>query len=285
MEQRLFDDFENLRRTIQTFNKALNEGRCIAWLAPWHQLNQHSELGDILFDLWYEEDQDGRETRLYPGLVGISREHMLYANEINVAKDRFRKTVNDIKDADSVLWREIQGRLAKRYKMLNDRLSQEGLARVHLKQVFRHIPLLVQRPEKVGFSWYTSGRSIKKIDVKTAYELLCKLNTESPHIKIQLNRISSLPANEPLARVQAQAPVLRANIIFANKSRRAMNVSLPILFPHEGLADLPDFNIPSATPPSERQRLVRSDNKIEDDAFLPSIRVHRYAQKQKPRFL
>lgn len=285
MEQRLFDDFENLRKAIQTFNQAIKDGRTIRWLAPWHQLNHHADLSDILFDLWYEEDQDGRETRLYPGLVGVPREHMLYANEINSAKDRFRKTVNEIKESDSIFWREVQGRLAKRYKMLNDRLSQEGLARIHLKQVFRHIPLLVQRPEKIGFSWYTSGRSIKKIDVKTAYNMLCKLNTDSPHVKIQLDRLASLPSTEPLARVQAQAPVLRANVIFANKSRRAMNVSLPILFPHEGLADLPDFNIPPETPPSVRQRLVRSDNKLEDDAFLPSIRVHRYAQKQKPKFL
>lgn len=284
MEDQLFKQFETLRDSMREFSKTLSNDRNTIWLANWNNLGSNATMEDILFDLWYQEDQDGRETRMYPGLVAITPHQITYANEINLAKDRFRKTVQKIKADDSVFWREIQGKLARRYKTLNDQLSREGLSRIHLKQVFRHLPLVVSRPEKVGFSWYTSGRSIQKITTNEAYDLLCKLNTESTHIQIQLERLASLPSNEPLARVQKQAPVLRANIVFANKQRRSLNVSLPLLFPNEGQIDLPDFNIPPETPPAVRQRLVRSDNRIEDEAYLPSIRVHRYAQQQKPNF-
>lgn len=284
MEGLLFKQFEILRDSMRDFSNMLTNERSTIWLANWNNLGANASIEDILFDLWYQDDQDGRETRMYPGLVGITPHQITYANEINLAKDRFRKTVQKIKADDSVFWREIQGKLARRYKTLNDQLATEGLSRIHLKQVFRHLPLVVSRPDKVGFSWYTSGRSIQKITTSEAYDLLCKLNTESTHVQIQLERLAGLPSNEPLARVQKQAPVLRANIVFANKQRRSLNVSLPLLFPNEGQIDLPDFNIPPETPPTERQRLVRSDNRIEDEAYLPSIRVHRYAQKQKPNF-
>jgi hypothetical protein len=284
MEDQLFKQFEALRASMRDFSKTLENEHNTIWLANWHSLGTNATIEDVLFDLWYQDDQDGRETRMYPGLVGITPHQITYANEINQSKDRFRKIVQKIKEEDSIFWREIQGKLAKRYKTLNVQMSREGLSRIHLKQVFRHLPLVVSRPEKVGFSWYTSGRSIQRITTKQAYDLLCKLNTESNHIQIQLQRLAALPSNEPLARVQKQAPVLRANIVFANKQRRSLNVSLPLLFPNEGQIDLPDFSIPPETPPTERQRLVRSDNRIEDEAYLPSIRVHRYAQKQKPNY-
>jgi len=284
MEQSIFKQFENLRSAMLIFARELNGHTKVQWLAPWNGLGQAANIEDILFDLWYHEDQDGRETRIYPGLIGLSREQFTYANEINVAKDTFRSTIAQIKELDKANWREIQGRLARRYQALNDQMQREGLNRLHLKQVFRHLPLVVSRPEKVGFSWYTSGRSIKKTSKQQAYELLCKLNTEASHIRIQLERLASLSDDEPLARVQKQAPILRANLIFADKKRRSLNVSLPLLFPHEGKGELPEFNVPALEPPVQRSRLVRSDNRIEDDAFLPSIRVHRYASATKHVF-
>ncbi|ATX76858.1 conserved hypothetical protein, DNA replication terminus site-binding protein domain protein [Reinekea forsetii] len=284
MEHSIFKQFEHLRSTMLIFARELNDQAKVQWLAPWHGLGQSATIEDILFDLWYHEDQDGRETRVYPGLIGLTRQQFTYANEINIAKDTFRSTIAQIKELDKANWREIQGRLARRYQALNDQMSREGLNRLHLKQVFRHLPLVVSRPEKVGFSWYTSGRSIKKTSKQQAYELLCKLNTDSSHIRIQLERLASLSDDEPLARVQKQAPILRANLIFADKKRRSLNVSLPLLFPHEGKGELPEFNVPPIEPPPQRTRLVRSDNRIDDDAFLPSIRVHRYASAVKRAF-
>lgn len=280
-DKKLFDHFERMRRSISAFARSVNQYDSAHWIAAWAGSVRAPDLEDLLLDLWYQEDQDGRETRIYPGLIALNREQITLAAEVNLAKDQFRKVVHAMKEEDSVRWREIQGQLARRYQGLNDAMSREGLSRLHLKQVFRHMPLVVKRPDRVGFSWYTSGRSIQRITKQEAWERLTQLNTESAHIRIQMERLATLPDNEPLARVQRQAPVLRANLVFADGRRKSMNVSLPLLFPSQGVNELPDFSVPPETPPNERQRLVRSDNKLEDEPWLPSIRVHRYRQERK----
>ena len=280
-DKKLFDHFERMRRSISAFARSVNQYDSAHWIAPWAGSVRAPDLENLLLDLCYQEDQDGRETRIYPGLIALNREQITLAAEVNMAKDQFRKVVHTMKEEDSVRWREIQGQLARRYQGLNEAMSREGLSRLHLKQVFRHIPLVVKRPDRVGFSWYTSGRSIQRITKQEAWDRLTQLNTESAHIRIQMERLSALSDNEPLARVQRQAPVLRANLVFADGRRKSMNVSLPLLFPSQGVNELPDFSVPPATPPNERQRLVRSDNKLEEEPWLPSIRVHRYRQEKK----
>lgn len=276
IETRFFDQFERIRRAVLAFTKSVDHYDSPHWIAPWSETGRTFELEDALLDLWYLDDQDGRETRVYPGLVALNHEQITLAAELNLAKDHFHKTVQTLKERDSVKWREIQGMLTRRYQNLNEQLSREGLVRLHLKQVYRHIPLVVKRPDRVGFSWYSSGRSISRITKKEAWDRLVQLNTEATHIQIQMQRLASLPDNEPLARVQRQAPVLRANLVFADGRRKSMNVSLPLLFPSQGINALPAFSTPPVSPPTQRQRLIRSDNKLEDEAFLPSIRVHRY---------
>ena len=96
----------------------------------------------------------------------------------------------------------------------------------------------------------------------------------------QLQKMASIAENTPLAQVQNQAPLMRANLFFENQlpglpDRQAMNIAMP-LFILAKEAVLPPFNIPSATAPEKRTRAKRSDAQLEDDAFLPSIRVFRY---------
>lgn len=278
----LFQQFDQLKTSITAFTRSLEQQDNTYWMADWHGPSSQVGLDSALNDLWYQEDQDGRETRLYPGLVSLNRQQLTYATEINLLKDQIRQTVQQLKEAEDSQWREVQLKLAQRHRVLHEHLSRDGLNRLHLKQLFRHIPIVVTRPEKVGFSWYTSGRSIKKISKAEALAMLLKLNTEAAHIKIQLERLSSVSDSEPLARVQRQAPVLRANLVFPDRKRKSMNVSLPLMFPSEGKQDLPDFNVPLPTPPADRSRLQRSDNKLEEEPFLPSIRVHRYIQPKQP---
>ena len=89
MEDILFKQFEELRDSMRDFSKTLTTDRSTIWLANWHNIGTNATMEDVLFDLWYHEDQDGRETRMYPGLIGTSPHQMIYANEINLNKDRF----------------------------------------------------------------------------------------------------------------------------------------------------------------------------------------------------
>jgi hypothetical protein len=110
------------------------------------------------------------------------------------------------------------------------------------------------------------------------------MGEEKPHIQQQLQQLNTLAQHEILAQIQTQVPVVRANLVFkllnekghAETVRKAMNVSLPLLVPEEENPLLPVFNEINEQPPMTRTRIARSDFKICEEVFLPSLRVHRY---------
>jgi hypothetical protein len=54
-----------------------------------------------------------------------------------------------------------------------------------------------------------------------------------------------------------------------------MQTPLPVLVPLQPGERLPDF-VPIAPEPLDTPRLRRTDVRIEDEPFLPSVRIHRY---------
>ena len=83
-----------------------------------------------------------------------------------------------------------------------------------------------------------------------------------------------------MAQVQTQAPLMRANLFFVEPladghTRRALNIAMPLIVPaNEGR--LPHLKAPAETPPTTRTRAKRRDEKLEDDVYLPSLRIYRY---------
>lgn len=149
-----------------------------------------------------------------------------------------------------------------------------------MKQCWRLIPLAEAPVARIRFAWYTSGRSIKRISVQEAEQKLLQLDTDAPHVRIQLRKLASLPSQEVLAQVQNQAPLMRANLFYTEPladghTRRALNVAMPLVVPAtEGR--LPDIKTPPQTAPIARTRAKRRDEKLESEVFLPSLRVFRY---------
>ncbi len=234
-----------------------------------------------LTDFWYADGQDGRATRPYIGIVAATQEVIDSLKSVNEAKDAFRKATAILQEYDKSLIPEVKASLPFRHSHLHENLSGAGLARLHLKQTWRHIPYLELPLSRIKMAWYTSGRSIKRLSVQDAEKRLMQYDTDSDHIRIQLRKLSALAPGEMLAQVQTQAPIMRANLFFEEpledgKDRKALNVALP-LFVLSQDGRLPSHNQPAPFPPSERQRAVRSDNIIEDEPYLPSIRAHRYS--------
>lgn len=246
-------------------------------------LEPSRKAGEVFEDYWYQNGQDGRETRSSFGLVAADDEMIELAKAINNIKDQLKEKVNELKKADKDQWLEVKSEINKRNGQLRESLHFAGLARLHLKQAWRHIPIIERTPVRIGFNWYNSGRSIQKISVEQAEKALHKMDTDSTYIKTQLSQLGMLPPSTPLAKVQNLAPVMRANIFFDDNElpdRLAMNVSLPVLFKAGPEGKLPEHNTPPMDPPQGRQRAVRSDRRIEDEPFLPSIRVHRYIEQK-----
>ena len=206
------------------------------------------------------------------------------AQDVNLAKDTFKTLVQQIQKTDKDLWLSQKAQLNTRHKTLRNQLYYTGLGRIHLKQLYRHIPILTHRPEKIGFTWYSNGRSIKKLTVAQAETKLLAMGEEKSHIQQQLQKLNTLPEHEILAQIQTQVPVVRANLVYKllnekghiETIRKAMNVSLPLLVPQEKNRLLPVFNQIDEQPPIARTRIARSDFKICEEVFLPSLRVHRY---------
>ncbi len=252
----------------------------------WLPLTQHEQssglkpltlLADLITDVWYRDGQDGRETRSRHGLVLVDDTIAAAVQQANHNKDQFRTAVQQMQqELDKTAFIEQLGGLGLRHAALRESLHFSGLSRLHLKQSYRHLPLLDHAPLKAGFSWYAHGRSIRRLSVAEAQAKLLALGEDKAHIQVQLAKLNHLPAGQKLAQVQTLAPVVRANLVYADdapRQRQAMNVALPLMMPGEVL---PAFNEIPPEPPAERTRQRRGDQKVSDEPYLPSIRVHLY---------
>ncbi|WP_396586288.1 DNA replication terminus site-binding protein [Bermanella sp. R86510] len=276
----IVSQFDQLVDHTEQFCNSLNSQTNPCWI-PLTAAEQSAGIAplekakQLYQDYWYQDGQDGRETRSCFGMISITQEQANLAKHINELKSQFKQSVNTLKKQQAKQWQDIRKDLGQRHGIIREQLRYSGLTRLHIKQTWRLLPVIERQPIRIGFNWYHSGRSIQKVTVEEAQKALLNLDTASEHIQTQLSQLHSLPGNTPLAKVQNLAPTMRANIFFDSvPSRQAMNVSLPILF--VGSHSLPQHNEPPLTPPRERERARRSDAQIEDQAFLPSIRVHRY---------
>ncbi len=280
----LIDCFDHIVTSTQQLNLSINPQHNPHWLplSKEEQLQGLSPLQkakSIYQDYWYQNGQDGRETRSCFGLIAANEGQIKQALAINQHKELFKIRVKELQKQHKPAWLELKGDLAKRHSELRDTLHFSGLSRLHLKQTWRHIPVSERTPIRVGFNWYSSGRSIQKVTVQQAYDALSRLDTSSQHIQTQLSLVSGLHANTALAKVQNLAPTMRANLFYEDHQfpeRQAMNISLPILFKGSKSGALPNHNQPDLQAPASRKRAIRSDRTIEELPFLPSIRVHRY---------
>lgn len=247
------------------------------------ELREHRDMRlkaiELYRALWYDDAQDGRATLTCPGLVGASALTVSAAQTLNEAKDRFKSAVLALKSLQRTEIIDAMRDLHRRQPDVALAMRRMGAARLNLKQAYRHVPLLDHRPLKVGFTWSKQGRVIQRTSVAEAQRLL-EQRVETALIQEELQRLATIPANEILARVRSVCPHLRANIVSNDPEglgvrRRLMQTPLPILIPLQPAEPLPEF-VPIAPELLTNPRLRRTDVRIEDEAFLPSIRAHRY---------
>lgn len=233
-----------------------------------------------LTDYWYQDGQDGRATRDHVGVVMAGETLLEHVHEVNRCKDAFATQLSAARKQHPAMISELKATLPFRHPVLHDHLKGSGMARLHLKQCWRRLPVADAPVSRIRLAWYSSGRSIKRMSVAEVEARLARLNNEAAHVKIQYRLLASLPDGEMLAQVQTQAPLMRANVFFREPledghTRRAMNVALPLFVPSPDNR-LPRINQPPPQPPEKRTRALRGDSKIESEPFIPSLRIHRY---------
>ncbi len=267
--------FNQLRSSLDRFLTQLLSENHRAWV---FDLNKHeyldhvarTTLTDVLERLEYQDERDGRVTDICPGIVGASGKLLRLAGELNRRRDEFKQAVLAANSKDREQARRI--------------MTHHGFPRLHFKQLYRHLPVLLKKPDSIRFTWGTT-RSIKKITRQAAYQRLARLGGEdpSPGYHKQLELLAQHPKEEPIAIVQDLKPHIKANVCWIqqngkerNITRRMISAALAILIPMDPGEALPDYS--AAFPDSRKPRKPRSDVKIEREAFLPSIRGHRYCE-------
>lgn len=272
-EPHLIHSFNALRNAIDQFiNQLCNEKNRPAWVfniegEEWQSTAAREQLANILKQLEFIDDQDGRETIICPGIIGASGSTIRAAFSLNKARDRFKNAVLTVNESDKERAHTI--------------MTKIGFARIHFKQIYRHLPILLKKPHSIRYTWGTT-RSIKKISREEARKKLLEIDsTANPGIFRQLEALENLPHDEPLAVVQDLKPHIKANLTWVKQTepgkitRKMISAALPILIPLDPDAQLP---IHAASFPKDTafKRKRRSDVKIEPIPFLPSIRAHRY---------
>lgn len=280
----LLASFEAMLRQLDLFStRVRQDGGLPAWVSLTdEELSSKAEMRSKAIQLyralWYQKAQDGRETLTCPGIIGASLETLQAALACNNAKDAFKTAVLALKSIGQKQANAVMADLHQRQETVGVALQRMGATRLHLKQAYRHIPLLDQRPLKIGFTWSRQGRVIQRTSVATARRLL-EQRVETPQTRAELERLSEIQDDEVLARVRSVCPHLRANIVFPEaqgvNQRRLMQAPLPILVPLCSGESLPEF-VPVAPEPPVSLRLRRADVRIEDELLLPSVRIYRY---------
>ena len=271
----LISALEDMHQHLSQFSQQLCQSRLPYWL-PGDQVNSLQSSAALYTDIWYRDGQDGRTTRSQHGLIGADETLIKTALQVNQSKQLFQQLASHYKLSQDG---ELQHTLTHRCSFLAETLQRHGYARLHLKQCYRQIPVITETPKKIGFSWYTSGRSIKQLTPQQALERLQQMDTSQTHIQIQIDALGHLGPADMLAQLQPQVPVMRANLIWKSEERmirKAQNVSLPMLISLREGAALPEHNEPLSSPPEQRSRSLRSDLKIDPVPFLPSLRAHKY---------
>ncbi|CAH1044502.1 hypothetical protein [Halomonas sp. TD01] len=271
--------FDQLMATIERAAALYESEQPPTWRFH-HAASNPIWLREALLDMWHQQGQDGRETRNYIAVIAASDKLIEACHQINHAKTRISDLLTRIKQSHPNALSDAKSRLPSRHPHINEILRKSGFARLHLKQCWRQLPIAPAPVSRVRLAWYSSGRSIKRVSVQEAEQKLLQLDSDAPHIRIQLRKLANIPSEEILAQVQPQAPLMRANLFFVEPladghTRRALNIAMPLIVPaNEGR--LPHLKAPAETPPTTRTRAKRRDEKLEDDVYLPSLRIFRY---------
>ena len=269
-----------VQATHQLADSVLTDKDLINWVGD--DKCPRERANEVYGQFQYHDGQDPREIVVCAGFLGASAETLKLAIAVNQAKEHFKQCMLALKAAkipisDPALTEKFEKLLNARAQNVSITLKRMGLGRLHLKQCYRKIPILNAAPVKIRWTW-ANTRSIKKISVSQAQQMLQKRGTDSG-IQVQLQKLYQLPEKETLAIIQELAPHLRTNILFDENSpqqRLMIKGPLPILFPCSKETPCPDFKAPREKSAKNENRVIRSDVKLDPNVFLPAIRAHRY---------
>lgn len=284
----VLESFSGLQDCLADLQQALlGDHKLLGWLQEADSDLSGYQLRAFAFEqisqLEYLPKQAPREILLCVGFLGANAPTIDALLALNQAKAQFKKAMLALKAAkvplhDPYLTETMENILGQRPEQTRLLLKKMGLARLHLKQCYRIVPVLDKVPTKMSWTW-ANTRAIKRITPEEALLLLKKKGSDLG-IQRQMEKVISLPKGEQLAIVQELAPHLRTNLVFGDKTsgieRRMIKGSLPVFFPANEMTAPPSFKPPKTKHIKNIHRQSRTDQKLDPEPFLPAIHAHRY---------
>lgn len=265
----------------QAWRASVEQSAPPALSAPWHRF-WASETFNCLD---HRHDGDGRDTWQMAGILVVPQAIIEMAQQLNQHKDIFARHLQHYRGQTASkppVAKLFQEKYLDEHYVDNQAsrkiLTRLGRSRIHLRHVTRHIVCLKEYPKFISLSWVRQRRSIQKISVTQAVQKLEKLNrdSDSSHIQMQIEKLRRLPVQQQhlLRQVQTVAyPSLKTKVYWNDGSDSHLGyLSVPALVPEGSVKQLPPMTDVSPTPPAARAKR-RSDNRLPEEAFCPSIRV------------
>ncbi|WP_019023013.1 hypothetical protein [Thioalkalivibrio sp. ALE23] len=258
IEEKLATDFAGLLRLRARLRVAIQRDAKERFYWSADDMNLEA-LASMTTSVTFGEDS---LTQTLTGLIGVSESAVELGREINALKDRLEQHVLDL--------RPHYGNHGARSRAM-DILREAGEVRVSLRQTYRHVLVLDEKPRRVGFTWARSHRSIRKLSMDQAREIIEATFQDEQDREFALEQLAAL---KPYALYQAYPPErhLRANLVWPDGTRCAKPAHSPFLFPMEPGEAPPEYRVPKER--QDRPHAPRSDRSIAPEPAIPHTPIH-----------
>lgn len=257
--------FLELRKCIKSFENEFARSHLPLFLSP-DSKNKADAIASLTRIFYLDKPKDD-----IAGVICVRSEVIQAAENLNKAKNEFKKAVIEIRDEKKLAY------ASSKYisKLLQEHTVADGSNVLDLKRCYAHVKILPRNLQHLSYTWATSHKSIKRITIHNALNLASELTSpEASEIAVEL--LNSCDINEPLVQVKVLPPQLRANYAFYDEGelhRGSTPLSGVALCEQEVLPeiiwrDMPDVN--NLPPRISRQ------SKIRTEPFIKSLSLYRY---------
>lgn len=261
---------------------------------PWVEGEDNSQPLNDCIDatqaIWFDDTRiDPRRTRAFPAVVIANQPVLDHVKAINNTKDDLKKAITSIKkrhrsltDDDIATHIDFdRDGLNRANEAVKQTMHKAGVARLCVKQAYRHIPVHDEPLLKAKYYFAPKRPSRKRTvsDQITLFRTKQQRGDTSPELAVAIEILHTLPMDLVISERQAVTHIITANIKIGNDAKAGRWVQstavMPIFFGEvKGeLNDAVDFsrlNIPpSAEPQPAKRKTVWAES-----PFIPHYRLH-----------
>lgn len=220
-----------------------------------------------------------------PGILFVRPSIAGLAHQVNVAKSEFKTFFSSFRGEMAVIQRNGQ---PERVNLGRAILFEMHLSHLSRMQAYREIKLLPDGIDRASYT-HTFTRRVERISVAEALTMLLKkrnlnkLESSNQNVGVDVERVRSLPEDEPLALVSNHAENWRINLFRPEDKRPYKQVQSPI--PVLSLMQKSDLKVSGLSSDlSMKGRAARQgDRVLVDTPITTTMSIYQYVDPQQAK--